>query len=99
MYESVKEGWKQLRWLADEFNSLENDESRYRFIFSHPGVFACILDNDDTSVEWSSLIYNAFGEMGEGDFPRLMDMDECLGNSEGISILLTILGVEHSKGV
>jgi hypothetical protein len=77
-----------------QFLSLEWDEQRWRFLIScDKSLFKIILDNDETYVcffESEHLEYDPEGEWEEYEWDKF---DGWLGNSNGVFILLEVLGI------
>ena len=91
---------KHLKKLISEFNELKTDDSKFRFLLEHKGIFKLNLDNDDTFVTVSDGILNVLGiekySVEEDDLNDLITNSfwTYLGWSEGVFILLDVVGIE-----
>ena len=71
--------------LKKSFDKYQSAEEQYRWLIGNHKGIKLILDNDQTWVD--------FGEDKDGESVT-SDFYQCLGNSEGISVLLDALGIK-----
>jgi hypothetical protein len=86
--------YNQLAEIANQFNALETDMDRFKFIIEHKDLFTLYLDNDSTSVTFSdSAVDDLTGEQLEM-LPKLNWLDDCLGNDGGVFSLCDAIGIK-----
>ncbi len=81
--------------IERQYNSLKNDKDRLRYILQYKDVISLMLDNDNTTVciNWSELEYDRCVKLGI----CLNDLDNYIGNSEGLISMLDILGIKTER--
>jgi hypothetical protein len=72
--------------ISKKWNKLKNDKDRFDFLLLNKDHFLLTLDNDQTLI---SFHYPGYEDI------ELKSFKEFLGYSDGISILLTCLGIKH----
>lgn len=78
-----------LKDIAKDWNDLNTDKERWEYLLQHPGEFCVFLDNDMTFVEFNrQLTPNDYDDEIE-----LNSFDNYIGNSHGVFVLLTVLGI------
>ena len=92
---------EHLNKLIVEFNTMENDIARFRFLMNHPGVFTLNLDNDYTGIDVSPNTCESIGIEPYSDaWDDLNDtitgrFHSWLGWSDGVCSLLEAIGMDH----
>lgn len=82
------------------FKKLKKDKARFVYIIEHKDIFKLMLDNDCTQVGLSEKSYKILLKtMKEDDIDEMLDefdlgVDEYIGHSDGVFILLDVIGIE-----
>lgn len=78
---------KEAKEIAENYNKIKTDKERFKFLMSHSDKIKLVLDNDMTMVNFITEEDN-----DEIDI-SLKDLDDYLGNSEGVLNLLEFIGI------
>ncbi|MCK5608904.1 hypothetical protein KAR91_43930 [Candidatus Pacearchaeota archaeon] len=89
---------KRLEAVATRWNKLKNDEERWAYILAHKNEIGIMLDNDATYPVFHESIWPEGLEDYTEDVPDLNGFDEWIGNSPGIDVLMSVLGLQ-AEGV
>lgn len=85
---------KDIIKLIIEYNELNEDVDRFKFLYLNKDVFELFLDNDYTYIKLSSFAKNFFTDE-ELDECGMYSFDDYLGNSMGVKSLLDSLGISY----
>lgn len=84
-----------IKKIIKKFNQQTNDVDRFEIIISNSQYFGMFLDNDYTAVYLTDI---AAKNLTDDDFEKssyqLNELDEYLGQTEGVMNLLSSIGIE-----
>ena len=91
---------EDLKNICKNWNDLKTDKERYKYLIENKGIFVLRLDNDDTFPEFSEKFMDDFGidiyDL-DGLIPELESFDYYLGWSDGVKVLLKMVGIEAEE--
>jgi len=84
---------ERLLRIANEWNELETDTARFKYLLSHTGSLGLMLDNDETYPFFLEGVMPNGVEVYDHKELDLEDFDSYLGWSGSVFDLLEIIGV------
>lgn len=91
---------KKIAELSEKFNQIKTTEAQLLFLKTHCDCFCLLLDGDSTHVDIldettpEPMRESEFeDEKGESVYIHLNNLKDCLGNSDGVYILLRNYGI------
>ena len=88
---------ENLKANAKEWNELDNDTARFKYLFVNKNIFILMLDNDMTFVDYHPKALKRVGidrYDAEEILPELKAFDDYLGWSGGVVSLLEVIGLD-----
>lgn len=92
MITSVKQALK----IADEFNSIDNDLDRLRFIKKHKDSLIVVLDNDESWVNFQNISVDDDVQEEAIEEIHLERFDDYFGNADGVNTLFEFIGIDYT---
>ena len=89
----------ELIQIAHKWNNVKTDAERFQFLLDNPGYFIVMLDNDMTSVTWTTKALENSGFVVEdykwdSVLPDLIDFYGYLERTDCVIALLGVVGIE-----